>query len=69
MATIEINRGKSSAQNSMANIIGTKKSRQQASTSGVYSQEQVLPLVMKEVAALAKQHVKVREPTDFLKIR
>jgi hypothetical protein len=69
MATIEINRGKSSAQNSMANIISTKKSRQQASTSGLYSQEQVLPLVMKEVAALAKQHVKVREPTDFLKIR
>ena len=69
MATLEINRGKSSAQNSMANIINTKKSRQQASTAGLYSQEQVLPLVMKEVAALAKQHVKVREPTDFLKIR
>ncbi len=69
MATIEINRGsKSTAQNSMANI-NTKKSRQQASAAGLYSQEQVLPLVMKEVAALAKQHVKVREPTDFLKIR
>lgn len=29
----------------------------------------MLPLVMKEVSALAKQHIKVREPSDFLKIR
>lgn len=35
----------------------------------MYSQEQVLPLVVREVSALARQRIKVREPTDFLKIQ
>jgi hypothetical protein len=35
----------------------------------LYREEQVLPLVVREISALAKQHIKIREPTDFLKIQ
>jgi hypothetical protein len=71
IATLEFGRGKSTAQNSsLALIEGAKKSRQlPTSTAGLYTQEEALPLVQKEVSALARQHVKFREPTDFLKIR
>ena len=70
MATIEIgNRGKTLT-NTKGSIVGmeTKKSRQTPS-AGLFTQEQILPLVQKEVSALARQHVKIREPTDFLKIQ
>lgn len=36
---------------------------------GKYSAAEMLPLVQREVSALANQRIKVREPSDFLKIQ
>jgi hypothetical protein len=41
----------------------------QASVTVKYSEEQVAPLVKKEVECLARQRIKVRDPTDFLKVQ
>ena len=34
-----------------------------------FTEEQVLPIVKREVSKLAKQRLKVRDPTDFLKVQ
>jgi hypothetical protein len=51
------------------------KSRQPNTDSNVsfnqgrFTEAEMLPLVKREVSALAKQRIKVREPSDFLKIQ
>lgn len=49
----------------------SRQSSQKMSTdiTHTYSEQQVLPLVVREVSALARQRIKIREPTDFLKIQ
>lgn len=48
-------------------IESSKKSRQQQRV--IYTQEEAIPLVQKELSALMAQRIKVRDPTDMLKIQ
>jgi hypothetical protein len=45
----------------------SKKSRQQQRV--IYTHEEAIPLVQKELSALMAQRIKVRDPTDMLKIQ
>ena len=58
---------KKSNRNIWGSIEPNKKSRQQQRV--IYTQEEAIPLVQKELSALMAQHIKVRDPTDMLKIQ
>ena len=51
------------------NIWGSLDPNKRLKQTVLYTQEEAIPLVQKEINALMNQRIKVRDPTDLLKIQ